>query len=114
MDKQEMTLEKKIEQWKQKYGEVYRIDVNAKSEEELLPGEEMPIKTCFVKKPDRKTLSAASVVGQKDPMKYNEVMLKNCWIEGDEDIMTDDGLFLGACGQLSEIVQVREGQLKKL
>lgn len=100
MDKQEMTLEKKIEQWKQKYGDVYTITVAGK--------------VAYLHRPDRRTLSAAAVVGQKDPIKYNEILLANCWIEGDMEIQTNDSLFFGVSAQLSELVQVEEAELKKL
>ena len=59
-------------------------------------------------------LSAAATVGQKDPLKYNEIILANCWISGDEEIKTDDALFLGVSGVLSEIIEIKEATLKKL
>lgn len=69
---------------------------------------------CYLKRPTRKTLSAAAVVGTKDPLKYNEIVLKNCWLNGDEEIQGDDALFLGVSGQLAEIIEVAEASIKKL
>lgn len=47
-------------------------------------------------------------------MKYNEFLLNNCWLEGDEIIKTDDALFLGVSAQLAEIIEMKEATLKKL
>ena len=94
------TIEEKIAEWKRKWGDVFQVDVEGH--------------TCYLHKPDRKTLSAAAVVGGNDPMRYNEIILANCWIEGDEAIKTDDELFLGVAGQLKEIVRIAEASVKKL
>ena len=49
-----------------------------------------------------------------DKMKYNEILLNNCWLAGDEEIKTDDALFLGVSTKLGELVEVKEAELKKL
>ncbi len=89
-----------IEEWKKKHGDVFCVTVDGK--------------TAYLKKPDRKTLSAAAVLGKSDPMKYNEVMLNNCWLGGDEEIKTDDALFLGVSSKLSELIEIKEAEIKKL
>ena len=43
--KEEKTVEQKIQEWKEKYGDVYRVDVDGH--------------TAFLKKPSRKALGAA-------------------------------------------------------
>lgn len=98
--KTEKTMEDKINEWKQKYGDVFMVEVDGH--------------TAYLKRPDRKTLGAAAVIGQNDPMKYNETILNNCWIEGDEAIKKEDALFLGVSGQLAEIIEVKTATLKKL
>lgn len=93
--------EEQVAEWKNKYPSgIYRYEVEGKA--------------CYLRKPDRKTLSAASVLGKADPMKYNEVILRNCWLAGDEEIKTDDSLFLGISGKLAELIEIKEGELKKL
>ena len=71
-------------------------------------------KGCLPETPSRQALSAAAVVGKNDPMKYNEILLNNCWLDGDEEIKTDDSLFLGVSAKLGELVEVKEAELKKL
>lgn len=89
-----------IAEWKAKYGDVYKISVDGKE--------------CYLHKPDRKTLSYATSVGMKDPIKFNEIMLNGCWITGDEEIKKDDSLFFAASTQLSELIDTKEAQLEKL
>lgn len=87
-----------IAEWKSKFGEFFHIEIEDK--------------ICYLKKPDRKTLSFASQVGS-DPMKFNEVILKNCWIAGDEEIMTNDSLFLAASSKLDQVIEFKKAELVK-
>jgi hypothetical protein len=102
MEKEEKKVitPQQIEEWKAKYGSVFSIEVDGK--------------VCYLKKPTRKALSAAAIIGKSDPLKYNETLLLNCWLEGDEEIKTDDDLFLSVSGKLSEIIEIKEAELKKL
>ncbi|MBY0486170.1 MAG: hypothetical protein K2P85_03110 [Flavobacteriaceae bacterium] len=84
--------------WKTQYGEFFGIVIEDK--------------VCYLKKPDRKALSFASQVGS-DPMKFNEVILKNCWIGGDEEILTDDSLFLAASSKLDQVIEFKKAELVK-
>ena len=99
MDNKEITQEQ-IDAWKKQHGDIYAIKVDGK--------------TAHLKKPDRKTLSFASVAGQKDPMKFNEIILENCFIGGDEEIKKDDSLFLAASAKIVELIEVKEAELVKL
>lgn len=89
-----------IAEWKEKHGDIYKLAVEDK--------------VCYLKEPDRKTLSYATTVGQKDPMKFNEIMLNACWLGGDEIIKTKDSYFLSASTKLAELIQVKEATLEKL
>jgi hypothetical protein len=87
-----------IAEWKKEHGDLFEITVGGKS--------------CILHRPTRKDLSYASVV--KDPIKMSEVMLKNLWVAGDEEIQTQDDLFLGAVSKMEEVLQVKEAEIKKL
>lgn len=89
-----------IQEWKNKHGDVFRIVVEDKA--------------CYLRKPDRKVLSYAAAAGKTDPMKVNETILKNCWLDGDMEIQKDDAYFLGASGKLDRMVEVKEAELEKL
>ena len=98
--KVEKTIEQKISEWKAKHGDVFQVEVDGR--------------VAYLKRPDRKVLGAAAVTVKSDPMKYNEVILNNCWLEGDEEIRNNDAMFLGVSAQLAEIIEIKEATLKKL
>ena len=74
--------QEQIDAWKAKYRDIFKITVEDK--------------VAYLKKPDRKVLAAATAASTTNPMKFNEVVLNNCWIGGDEDIKIEDSYFLGA------------------
>ena len=87
-----------IEEWKAKHGELFEITVEGKS--------------CVLHRPTRRDLSYVSVV--KDPVKMSEVMLNQLWVAGDEEIKTQDDLFLAAIQKMQEVLEVKEAEIKKL
>ena len=95
----EVTKEQ-IQEWKKKHGKVFKISCDGKS--------------CYLKRPSRKTLGYASVAGKDDPLKFNEVILRDCWLGGDEEIRTDDVLFLSVSSQLANIIETKEAELEEL
>ncbi|MFA7448812.1 MAG: hypothetical protein WCY77_10270 [Weeksellaceae bacterium] len=89
-----------IENWKKTHGEIFQLNIDGK--------------IAILRKPDRKTLSYATSVASKDPMKFNEIMLAGCWLGGDEEIKTDDSLFLAAASKIAELIEIKEAELVKL
>lgn len=89
-----------IATWKKQHGDIFKVTVE---------GHE-----CFLKRPDRKTLAYATRAGGQDPIKFNEIILNGCWLDGDETIKTDDTLFLGVSGKLAELIDVKEAEIVKL
>ena len=87
-----------IEEWKAKHGELFEITVEGKS--------------CILHRPTRRDLSYVSVL--KDPIKMSETMLNQLWVVGDEEIKTDDALFLAAIQKMQEVLEVKEAEIKKL
>jgi hypothetical protein len=87
-----------IEEWKAKHGELFEITVEGKS--------------CILHRPTRQNLSYVSVL--KDPIKMSETMLNQLWVVGDEEIKTDDSLFLAAIQKMQDVLEVKEAEIKKL
>lgn len=87
-----------IAEWKNKHGELFEITVEGKS--------------CILHRPTRRDLSYASVV--KDPIKMSETMLAQLWVAGDEEIKTQDDLFLAAIQKMQDVLEVKEAEIKKL
>lgn len=92
---------KQIDEWKEKHGQVFKI--------EFEDGKEV-----YLKKPNRKTLSYAMTQMQTNPLAFAEVILKQCFLAGDEEITTNDDYFLGASSQLEGLMEVKSAELKKL
>ena len=44
----------------------------------------------------------------------SEVMLKQLWVAGDEEIKTDDELFMAVVAKMDEVLKVKEAEIKKL
>lgn len=85
---------------KAKHGDVFKLIVGDKC--------------CIMRTPTRKELSYASKSAEKDPLSFNDVILKSCFVAGDEEIKNDDTYFLGASQKLTELIQVKEASLEKL
>ena len=89
-----------IDEWKKRHGDIYAIKVDGH--------------VCYLRKPTRRDLSFASSAGNKDPLKFNETLLRDCWLGGSEAIRRDDDKFMGASGVLDKIIPDAEAELEKL
>ena len=104
MEKEEKTLvgqatPEQIEAWKRQYGDVFVATVDDS--------------ICYLKRPSRKALGYASFASKNNPLNFNEVILNDCWLGGDESIKTDDSKFLGVSVVLPELIELKEAELKK-
>lgn len=95
-----MITKEQIQEWKKQYKDIFVISVEEKK--------------VYLRTPDRKTLSYASTLATKDPLRFNEVILENCWLGGDEEIKTNDELFLAVSSKLPDLIQIKEATLEKL
>lgn len=69
---------------------------------------------CYISKPARPVLSkAVSDIAQGRLMEASETILRSCWIEGDEQIIEDDELFMSASTVINQIISFRQATLKK-
>lgn len=100
MKMEQKDIAAKIAVWKKKFGDIYVYEADGKK--------------CYLHRPSRAVVSAASVIGKEDPFKFAEVVLENCWLDGDECLRTDDAYFMGLSQQISQLVEIKTGQLKKL
>jgi hypothetical protein len=71
-------------------------------------------KVAYLRKPDRATLKAAMSKVLTDPIGFAEVILKNCWLEGDEEVKKNEEYIMGAVAPLNNIVNARTAELVKL
>lgn len=92
--------EKTIGDWKKKHGDLFEIKVGEKK--------------LILKRPDRKVLGLASSEGAADPFKFNELIMENCALGGDREMIDNDNYFLAACKHLDKVIEFEEAEIKKL
>lgn len=95
-----MVTQQQIDAWKKKHGDVYEITVEDKK--------------AYIHKPTRKVLGLAMTMAQQDPLKMAETILVNCWLGGDEEVRTDDAMFMGVQMQLEQLIEIKAAEIKKL
>ena len=97
MAKEEITDLKK-HQWKALYGNYFELRIGDK--------------TCYLKPLSRQVLGYSSI--RRDPVKRYEIILKELWLGGDDEIKTDDSYFIGTIPLLDRLIEVRSGEIKKV
>lgn len=102
---EQAVTQEQIDLWKKKHRDVWMVTVVGDDDKEY---------TCYMRKPDRKQLSLAMRLSQKDPLKFNESIINGCWLAGDEEIKTDDELFMAVSTRLDELINYKEAEIKKL
>lgn len=89
-----------IKEWKEAHGNIFTIKTDGH--------------ICYLRKPSRKAISYASVAGKTDPLKFNETLLRECWLGGSEEIRKNDDLFMAASGVLDQLIEIKAAELEKL
>ncbi len=94
--------EEQIAAWKQEFEDVYELD----ADEEYY---------FYFKRPNRKVISLATTQGRQDPVKFAEVLINNCLIGGNKDVLaSNDSVFNGVMTQLDVMIDIAATGIKKL
>ncbi len=88
----------KIAALKKEHGKIMLLEVGDKS--------------AILKQPDRTVLGLA--MSKRDPLKMVEVVLDNCWIDGDAEIRTDASYTYSAMEQMDDILGKKSSSIKNL
>ena len=104
---QEQKNQEKAEKLKSihKKRKVFLIEVDDEDSGEWL--------SAWFKKPTLKQFSMFTTIAQKDKIQALQTLMKNIFIEGNEEIINDDDYFLSAMTQIEEIVNVSASRIKK-
>jgi hypothetical protein len=100
INKSTQPTEKQIAKWKQEHRQLFEIEVDGHK--------------AYLRKPTRQELSASLGMAQTDPLGFAEQLLNSCWLGGDEALREDDDLFLAVQPLLSQMIEIKAGQLKKI
>ena len=74
--------------------------------------EEKEIYVAYLGEPSFAQFSKFMAASKKDEVMAMRTLAKDCFIEGDKELVDDESLFLfGLMGQLSEIIQTRQSTL---
>jgi hypothetical protein len=88
-----------IAKW-QKQGDVFAYEVDGLA--------------CYLKRPSRQVVELATAEGANRPFKFTEIVLANCWLDGNDELRTEDKYFMGLSGKIAELIEIKTGELKKL
>lgn len=89
-----------IAAWKREHKQVFEIEVDGHR--------------AWLRKPTRQELSSSLGMAQTDPLGFAEQLLNSCWLHGDNALKEDDDLFLAVQPLLSQMIEIKAGQLKKI
>lgn len=70
--------------------------------------------TGYFKSPDRRIMDAYSVKQRTNPVLCNELLVKDCFLGGDEKLITEDAYFYGLSQKLQALIDTKEGELTEL
>lgn len=71
---------------------------------------------CYLREPNRKDISSVLPLlsgKKKDIVGAGEIILRNCFMLGDDEFLNDDKVILTAAIQCAALIQIEEATLKK-
>lgn len=94
-----------IAAWKETHGSVLGIKVK---------NNDGSTSVCYLKPADRNVSSLAYThIANKKMIEAGGVFIANCWLGGDERIKTVDRLYLAACQQAYDALDIAEAETEK-
>ena len=77
--------------------------------------DDKPLYIGYFRQPTFKAFSKYLAASQRDNAVAMRALANDCFLEGDKELVDDDSLFLfGLMGQLSQVIEMRNGQLVNL
>ena len=70
-------------------------------------------KVGYLRKPNRKDIAMARSLAGGDGIAVAELLLDSVWLDGDEEIKTDDDYFLSAANTIDRLIELKAAELKK-
>lgn len=89
-----------IAKWKEEHGKVFSYDVEDK--------------ICYLKPVSRPVYALAMAKVATSPAKFNDIIIENIWLGGDEDIRKVDAYYFGLIDFVEELMAKKKGSLSTL
>jgi len=70
-------------------------------------------KIAYIKKPSREQMKFGMAQFANDPIGLTEHVLKSGWLEGDEELITEDEYFYAISSQVDALLETKAVELKK-
>lgn len=78
-------------------------------------GDDKELYVGYFRQPSVVAFSKHLSLSQKDPVGAMRELAKDCFLDGDKELISDESLFtFGLMGQLGRLIEVRKGQLVNL
>jgi hypothetical protein len=75
---------------------------------------EIEDKVGYLKKPTKETVSKSfSLIADQDLISAGEIILMDCWLEGDQELIKSEEYYLSSCIQTINLVKIKQGSLVK-
>ena len=87
--------------WKSQYGKVFGyVSTDGK--------------TGVFRTPDMTILDLCSTIAKGSQVKYDQALIANCWLGGDEELKTETKYILGLKEWLADLIEVVNGEMVEL
>jgi len=98
--------EDQIQAWKKKYPKgIFALEVE---------DDQGDTHITYVRKPDRKALSAAAIYAESDPIRSGETLFNTLRLGGSPKVIEDDELCLSVTAQIGNLFKLKQVEVKKL
>lgn len=87
-----------IAKWKEEHGKVFKYEVDGK--------------VAYLRSVDRNTYALAASKVSTSPAKFNEIVIENIWLGGDEDLKKVDTYYFGLIDFVEELMAKKKGTLE--
>lgn len=97
-----------VDAWKQATGATHLLRIKVKNNDGSAS-------VCYLKPADRNVSSLAYThIANKKMIEAGGVFIANCWLGGDERIKTVDRMYLAACQQAYDALDLAEAESEKI
>lgn len=104
-------IEKKVASLKEKNPKAKIVPLMVEGE----PGDDKEIYVGYFSQPSFMNFSKYMTLAQKDQVSAMRQLARDCYVDGDKELVDDDSLFLfGLMGQMQHLIKMRGGRLINL